>query len=213
MAIIRCQVRLPYFTNLPEDVATNTLYYRTPNSPPTTGELDDIEAQIVAFYTAIGDRIGAVVLRTTNACSIRYYDLSQSEPRQPVRTDTFNLPAAATPNNLPLECAIVLSYHAEFSSGTSNARRRGRIYIGPLNLTCFDDGDAATRPTVSATAIADIIAAVPALHGIPTNGTEWSQYSPTTDLGLPVVGGFVNNEMDTQRRRQATETGRTTFVV
>jgi len=213
MAIIRCQVRLPYFSLLPEDIATNTLYYSTPNDPPTTGELDDITAMIEGFYVAISDRLAGILSRGTDACEIRYYNLSDSEPRQPERIDTFTLSAAASADNLPLECAVVLSYHAAFTSGTPNARRRGRIYLGPFYAGALDDGTGSVFPRVNSTTLADIIAAVPSLSSITTNGCEWVQYSPTTDLGLPVVGGWVDNEFDTQRRRETRATARTTFTV
>lgn len=213
MPIIRCQVRLPYFTNLPEDVATNTLYYSVPSGVPTTGELDDVSAMIEAFYLGVGDNFAGVLLRVGTPCEIRMYNLADAEPRQPIRIDNFALPAAVPADNMPLECAVVLSYHAAFSSGVPNARRRGRIYLGPLHTDVLNAGSASAFPAPTATFISEIITAVGALSSITANGCEWVQYSPTTDLGLPVVGGWVDNEFDTQRRREGRPSSRTTFTV
>lgn len=213
MPIIKCQVRLPYFTNLPKDVATNTLYYNVPGSPPASAALDDVAAMIEGFYTTIDDFLASVILRSADACSIRMYDLSDPEPRQPIRIETFTLGPPLAAGNMPLECAAVLSYYSAFSSGVPNARRRGRIYIGPLYANALTAGSSSVFPSLSTGVVNGIVAAVGTLSSITTNGAEWTQYSPTADLGFPVLGGWMDTEFDTQRRREANPAARVTFTV
>jgi hypothetical protein len=213
MPIIRAQVRLPYFTGLPEDIVTNTWHFETGELGPSAGELDECVARLEAAYDLVDQLMAATLSRVADACEIRIYNLADPEPREPVRTSTFTLDTPESITNLPLECAIVLSYHAEFVSGVPNARRRGRAYIGPFALPALTVGNASVFPftqTIAQTAVRDMATALDTEIGWPL---QWVQYSPTTGLANPVVAGWVDNEFDTQRRRQARATGRLTFTL
>jgi hypothetical protein len=212
MALIRAQVRLPYFTNLPEDVATNTMYFITAGVPATEGELDDIAARIGSFYAAFDENIAAIVSRSVDAVEIRMYDMADPEPRVPVRTDNFQLAAPAGATNLPLEVSCVISFHAAFESGVPNARRRGRFYIGPLTSASANFGSATVMPAPHADLITKLVAGAVLLGTDVTEVVTWAQYSPTLGIASPVQGGWVDNEFDTQRRRQARSSARTTFL-
>lgn len=211
MALIRAQVRIPYFTGLPEDIVTNTFHFITAGIPATQAELDDIANRIRSFYGEFDQYLASVLSRTVDACQIRMYDLADPEPRTPVDTQTFSLAAALTVGNLPLECAVVLSYHAAFISGVPNARRRGRAYLGPFYPNANVPGTATAFPTVLNTVVSAVVDGAVLLGTDLTEVVTWAQYSPTTGVASPVERGWVDNEFDTQRRRQARATARTTF--
>lgn len=212
MALIRAQVRLSYFSGLPEDVVTNTLYFITGGVPATPAELDDIAARIESAYSEWGPWLGAPLRRGTDLSEIRMYDMADPEPRVPVYTHVWTLPAASAATCLPLECSAVLSFHAAYTSGVPNARRRGRIYLGPLIASASASGTASTFPQVVSTLVTDIVAGAVLLGTDVTEVVTWAQYSPTTGLASPVEGGWVDNEFDTQRRREARATTRTTWL-
>lgn len=104
---------------------------------------------------------------------------------------------------------MVTSFQGARTSGSVQARRRGRIYIGPLKTTTSTNG----RP--NSTAITTLATASSAL-GIDLNAvadTTWCVWSPTSGTAVPITDGWVDNAFDTQRRRGWDPTSRTTYFV
>lgn len=133
-------------------------------------------------------------------------------------SDILEGPSSAT--QLPNEVAATLSYHGDLTSlaeeGTGGtrprARHRGRVYIGPLNVTAISNATPGPRINlltrhVLTGKLADMSAA---LNAIDAHLCVWSRVNVSLD---PIVGGFVDDEPDTQRRRGVTATTRTTFTV
>jgi len=130
-----------------------------------------------------------------------------------------------TGNALPAECAICLSYRGELLSGSNPARRRGRIFLGPLDYGTVD----ATTPDqrVQPSTMGTIAGAANAMinDGIAGEQVVWAVFSPTiagappwspTDLEdatIPVLAGYVDNAFDTIRSRGSRPTTRQTFAV
>lgn len=207
MAITRVIATLPYFTGVPEDAASNTFYFSS------VAEMDATAAGVVAsrldvFYLAI-DQLFSSVISTTGG-TYRFYRLSDPEPRVPVFT--FNMPTLSPASNgSPEEVAACISYFAAPASGEPPARRRGRIYIGPLSVaavtaassTSFSNLASATRTTLSnaAVALAD-----------QSESAQWSVFSTVDGIARQIVGGWVDNSFDTQRRRGRRATARTTWT-
>lgn len=203
MPTIHATATLPYTTNIPEDVVTNTLYFSTLNSTDPDN-LNEIGARVIAAYHIIDTNLHNVLSRAANACRVDLYDLSDPEPRAPIADYTFTLDNAASGvTNLPLEVALCLSYHAAFVSGVPNARRRGRIYLGPFSTGASE----LTRPP---DALIDLCVDFGEALWTPIGASdiEWVQHSETTGLSLEVIGGWVDNEWDTQRRRGRRATSR-----
>jgi len=212
MPIVRATVILPHTTGLPQDVSTNTFHFLTAASPPASTDLDALDAGLAAFYTAVGPQIGTAVTRATNGCRREYYDLEDTPPRAPVRTTPFTLAAAAAGStNLPLECAAVVSFQGARASGLPQARRRGRVYIGPLRGTAADLTSA--FPPLSSTMITALQTAAVNLDGAMIGSTSWVVYSRTDDDAVLITNGWVDNAIDTQRRRETRASSRTTFTL
>lgn len=113
---------------------------------------------------------------------------------------------------------MVLSFNGLFTSGSPAGRRRGRIFLGPLDSAVMDDtlGQAVIQNSV----ISAVRTAAEALMDAGDAANfQWAVFSPTTAgappwstgeilaATLPVVAGFVDNSFDTIRSRgiQATE--------
>lgn len=215
MAFARAQIVIPYDTGLPEDVITNTIYIGSPD--PLIETADNVQPLIDALYTAIyADANVPANYLEWGLARVNWYELTDPEPRVPYTLDLVISPGTQAASTIPAECSIVLSFHAAPVAGASQARRRGRIYLGGFAsgaLTSVTNG----APRVAPGVIEDIVAAannfrldvevIPDYH--------WSVYSPTNSVSgplfVPIVGGWVDNAWDTQRRRGVPATARTLF--
>jgi len=204
MALIRATAVLPLLSGLPNDVVTNTVYFDTA-AVTLEDAYDEISARISNAYGEIDDKLAVALSRVTGACSVVQYDMADPEPRIPVRTDTFTLGGASVATLLPTEVSLVLSYHADYESGVANARRRGRLYLGPW------DGDQLGHRPPAALITACIAFADELATSVLEATVTWRQYSPTTGQDRGVVGGYVDDAWDTQRRRGYQASERTTW--
>lgn len=218
MGLMRCQVNLDRDSAIPADVITNTWHFVADD----TDAADLTSASAVAsalstFYNAITTRLSAVFAGTG---TVDVYDLHEPKPRVPILTQAIT---TFTPNTtgLPSEVALCLSMQAAPISGISQARRRGRVYIGPLAVATSavsgTGGD--VRPTGACQT--NLLTAAAALTPVVAGSRAWSLcvYSPTTfqnqggDVELsafPVASFWVDDAFDVQRRRGAPVTSRAT---
>lgn len=216
MGQILCQVRIPHRNLLGSDDVVNTFNF--------TG-VDNVEDQatqalgmLKVFYN---DLTGLQAVAVKNwmsgeldfaATRIKVYDHADPEPRVPILDESLgvsaNSPSAST--NLPGEVSVAISYAAELESGEVQRRRRGRIFLGPLNTGISNStGTTSARPSGPAqTALA--IAAGELASG--PLGTRWAVWSRANDAFYPIVGGYVDNSFDTQRRRGVATTTRVAFT-
>lgn len=217
----RAQVSIPLDSLIPQDQIVNTWYFDDDDDPVAGPEdtADWIATLLSQFYNVVETNLLAT--NVGPQATIRMYDMADPEPRQVVETRTFALgPGAGSP--LPNEVALCLSFAASLSSGQIAARRRGRIYLGPVGSAAAEIVGSQSRPSA---AVRDAIAAA---AGVMADGLEhpgspglrlrWSIYSPTTDatstLGEAfndVLSGWVDDAWDTQRRRGPAPTTRSTF--
>jgi hypothetical protein len=219
MGLLRATVTLQHDSGLPEDVSTNTFYFSTAATPPDITDVDAITEALEDFY-CVTPAGGAAALYTyfsaetaQNGHTVTVYDMDDPEPRAPIDTHTFNLPANPTGDPLPGEVALCLSFQAATQSGQPQARRRGRVYIGRLDTQSMSSG----RPDTALQQ--DVALAGQALLDLSDTEADWSWvvYSPTlAAAGDPtpynvVTNGWCDNAYDTQRRRGLLPTSRTTF--
>lgn len=205
---MRAQVIFQGGTALPQDRFVNTWHFADLSEPDLPTKAAVAHTALTDFYNnaTTGAALSSYMSHfVQTAVQVRYYDLSQPEPRVPY-TLTFNRVASVAGVDLPEEVAVVLSL-----AGTPpiTPRRRGRLYMGPLNVAA-SDGATTTTPSAVSPAYRTKLAQRAAAMSI--NGTAWSIYSPTTDQMVLVDSGFIDNAFDTQRRRGPKATTRTTWT-
>lgn len=213
MSRIRAQVTIPYSSGMPEDVVVNTFHFLTAGTPMTGGEQAALSTAIEAFYngensgagSSIANALAHTLSRVANAVNIDYFDLAEAEPRVPVGSSNFTLGAAGQASTGPTEVALCASYTAEAISGVPQARRRGRIYIGPFNLAhLFERPSLGLRERLGEAGTGLISASGVA-------GAPWCVYSRVGDAFAQIISGWVDDEWDTMRSRGRRATTRTFF--
>ena len=205
MPIVRAQVAIPAFSTSSEDTCTNTWHFTTTDT--TEGTLALLKAALVAFYEGVDTwKSDLHVWQNTR---VKFYNLDDEEPRVPIDDAGLTLTSAPIGDSMPHEVAAVLSFHGDYVSGASQARRRGRIYFGPLNtaaVTASSGYLATALVSALATAGGNLLTASNA-----ASDWAWVVYSPSANTAYPVVAGWADNAVDIQRRRGFRPTVRTTF--
>lgn len=211
MAEYQVRVVLPYTSGLPSDVVVNTwsvIYSGSADLAPIFAAMYDGTAG------SIGGWISERVSRVADACRVETYeiDLAGGPMGAPLGVSTFTMEAADSAAFLPLEVAVCTSFSANAGPGISAARRRGRVFIGPLIPTVVDGTDGAPRVSDTfrdALALATKNIAV----NLVAEGAELAVWSRTDAALYPIVRGWVDNEFDTMRSRQIEATDRTSWVL
>lgn len=206
-----------------ENTFVNTMFFRDDATVKRShaAVADLLETKLTEFYNVAqgggGNRIVDFISRVVNVAltELKVYDLNEAAPRLP-ETRNPTITQTGTTTVLPNECAVVMSYASgtlNENGGTIAPRRRGRIFLGPLtsNSATFTVG---TDPDVRVNSglLSTIqLAGEFLLDDVSTDEMAWVQYSRMNNLALAVTGGFINNRLDTQRRRGEAETTRVIF--
>lgn len=207
MAIARCIATINYFTGLPEDVISNVFYWASV-TPLDTDQAAGIVTRLNAFYNAIDAHLSPVLV--PSSLRYRFYHMEDPEPRVPfydVPGAGLTLGSAGTAE----ESSVCLSYQAAPASGDPQARRRGRIYIGPLASTAITNGTSSAFSQISGTVRADLAAAA-AILADQSEPHQWAVYSTVDNVARQIVGGWIDNAVDTQRRRGRRATIRNNWI-
>ena len=212
MPVVRAQVIIASDNALPEDVCVNVFHFEGPGDFQLPALQDDILNRLRSFYNDAGDGGGNVasMLGSTvkpDSCRIKLYELVGPPPHPPIRDEPLNLAGSGTAQ-LPREVALVLSFQGNRVAGVVQARRRGRVFIGPLTTSILDDANDA-RPTLARRS--DLKSAGARLMAANTSAARWVVRS-TVGAGTTVIeNGWVDNAFDTQRRRGSKPTSRLLF--
>lgn len=196
-------------SNIPADKVVNTFHFEGAESATNTANMRDL---LVDFYsdTYLGGTIRGLMpdSAVTGDWTLNIYCLADPEPRQP-RASYEGTMAVSTSDGLPSEVALCLSYHGAPVSGESQARRRGRIYLGPFTeaMNSAEGRPGSGQMDTILGAAAELLAASQA-----STTWEWVVYSRVADATTPVVGGWVDDAWDTQRRRGVARTERRLFT-
>lgn len=215
MASISLQIRIPTDSGLPEDTVVHS--WAAAGTQDAADMAVTFAARLQTFYTATTSpttaRIGTYLSGwlDLNAAVVRAYDLADPEPRVPVLDSPLNIgPSSASATPMPNEVAYCMSFYAGISSGTAAARRRGRVFLGPLNNTA-QTATAGSNSKVNLTFISDVNNRAKALCDASTDSCFWGVWSRTDGVVRRVTGGWGDNAWDTQRRRGEKATSRLTW--
>lgn len=203
------QVRLQRVNLNPEDIIVNTFHFDSGAS--TDSELvqaNNIVSRLQTFYTALATVMSGLLAGTGH--EVRVYRQEDPKPRVPLVTTTLNL--SPTGNSYPAEICACLSFAGNPVSGEKAGRLRGRVYIGPLDISIAGDSAGDNRIPLSLRSTLTNAAKVLA----DSAGPLWSVYSeanqlePGGDEGwTEIVRMWVDDAWDIQRRRGARASTRT----
>lgn len=204
MPAVRAQVILHTVDAVPENFVSNSWCFNIGSIGSSGSTLTPI---LKEFYDDIVSYLSPVI--TQNGHEIKYSALPGTPPNYPFDEDTFNLGAVPSGTALPDEVAICLSFQGDREAGFPQARRRGRLYIGPLDTTAATGN----RPASAClSAIANAAASLSAAVIAADVSNYWAVWSQTDQAAVPLSDGWLDNAWDTQRRRGVLATSRTTFV-
>lgn len=174
--------------------------------PVVITDFDNVRDMLKDFYQVVSGYQST--LAAVNQKVVKAYDLADPKPRQPVYTSTFTTTGSSNASPLPAEVALVTSFHAAPVSGQPAARRRNRKYLGAFATAHSYQG----RPDPAMiTAIKNAMVAMAQASNASTRW-EWRCFSETNAEDYRIVGGWIDNAWDTQRRRGFQTTQRTTWA-
>lgn len=196
-------------SGLAEDRVVNVFHF---TGPGTYAE-DEAAARsaVAGFYSfsagqtfSVGSWLSPWVSRTAE---LRSYDLELPPDERPPTIEPLTLGVAAAGGYVE-EAAVCLSYRG---SPPYTQRRRGRLYIGPLRESAATAASSTTPARPSPDIIGDLGRAAEFLAN--SSGVTWCiRSSVPVENFVPIIGGYVDNAFDTQRRRGPDATSRTEWL-
>lgn len=216
--LLRAIVSLANDTTIPRDAAQNTWHFWSEGV--VADDCDDITDVLIAFYQSLATYMSGGLAATGH--SITVYNLVDDPPRTPVATiPNFGLTLETTAR-LPNEVAVALSIEGDPLSGLPIGQRRGRIFLGPLNISTSggkagDLGVVDTFREDAATACGTV------LTDLSSSNSTWAIFSPTragappwtalelANAAIFVTHGHIDDAYDTIRSRGGEPTERTNW--
>lgn len=229
---MRTRVTVPHDSGLPADSITNTWAFIVPNGTLKVTGITEWVARLEAFYDALGAGNRLSTQYNWAAATFDTFDYSDPPPRIPADTRAVTITQPATTGaDYPPEVAVVLSMEGLKASGVNIRRRRGRVYVGPLQL---DAGDQPNIPSSYVNGVVDAANTHLLEPGETAENCKLAVYSPYTHHNIPVgtkltkddeevpslmvtafhavVKIWVDNAWDTVRRRGTKATTRSTHT-
>lgn len=217
MAVYRSQVILPFFTNLPTDVVVNQMHWFSDESVSRAADEGEIIARLQSFYSDLyGSTAGARVnyVDWPNA-TIKVFYLPDTPPRIPAIANLGFGSAGTNVSTIPTEVACVLSYQAAPASGVRYQSLYNRIYIGALPSIALQGSAVDNFPRFGSTWITQVQTAASNLLSDNNASLDWVQYGKGGIGGMAqreIIGGWVDDSPDTQRRRSVLASTRNTWT-
>lgn len=226
---LRSQTTIPLTGHPPEDSISWSFAWQhetaTDPAPIATIVADRIHIlwnNLVGIQGS-GGTIGPAAALNMRAAVTKVYDWKEPKPRVPILEVGHTSAVLTNPVgfDLPPEVALVVSYEGSRTSGANMRRRRGRWFLGPVQLfgSAGIDGSIPTNDQLDQVLDAFILSLMP------NNQVLLAVYSPYTHWGLAVgdrppegqsppeiaanldqsftdvVKVWCDNAWDTQRRR------------
>lgn len=205
MELNKCMVIIEHATGDPAKRVVNNFWF-TLDSTARDTHAASVEGQLGVFYAALDMYYST---EYTNApVKARWYRMLDPKIRVAWRETTFHTLVTGS-DRAPQDLALCMNFRGVYASGSPNARRRGRVFLGPFATNALNGTTgrpAAALLTAIATQGGNIINASNA-----DANWEWVQYSPTDDRSLEVIAGWVDDTWDTIRSRDFDPVSRNTF--
>lgn len=229
--LIRADVELVADTGVPEDAIHNTFHFLSDQVSFTEDLRVYLRDEIDRFYELgtgtdppLVDFLSPLVINNPHRIYFYEVDPATGLSGSPIAEAGWGLPATGgTP--LPPEVALVATFHADISDVSERiavaptgpagdilprARRRGRIYFGPLNTSAL--GSSGRPATTLVTSLANAAQRLAEGATLTHPDARLAVYSRADGVAREVTGGWVDDEFDTQRRRGRERTLRDTWV-
>lgn len=199
-------------SNLPQDRIINVFHFTG-----TGAYADNTDACFDAvhdFY--VGARSTRPVAQwlspwVQRSAEMRQYNLDEAKPRVPTILP-LDLGSVPSTEGAIEEAALCITLHGGIPPALT-ARRRGRVYIGPLNNFGVVGGTTTVASHPQTALITDLTEAAIQLAGSPALTVQWCILSTVPAVNfVPIVSGYVDNAFDTQRRRGPDATQRTPWT-
>lgn len=212
MPTYRAQVIIPHTNGIARDAMTNTFHFIDFVPQPLVDLADDVSPLLEQLYEDV--YVGSNMASNAYAwllTTIKWYDLSQPEPRVPYITSE-PITAGTSASVIPNEVSVVSSFQANPVSGIPQARRRGRVYLGGLGVAWFSPSASGLSPRLDTAKINQCALAFDNFRtAVAGTSARWAVWSPTDAAAYLVDNGWVQNDPDTQRRRGVAATVRTVW--
>lgn len=181
----------------------NTFHYDALTMPAPYA---DMTAAFKGAYDLLRTYLAETV--SQNGHEVKFYNMTDEEPRAPIYVGTFNLATAPSGGPLPSPVSLCCSFQGDRVSGQDQARRRGRVYLGEWDTTQID---MAGRP--SSTLVGAVVAFGQYLLDASESDVDytWCVFSTVDQTLTPITNGWCDNVFDIQRRRSLTATSRSLF--
>jgi hypothetical protein len=166
----------------------------------------DVVTAIKDFYDGIRSSVLTSDL-AQNGHEMKFYALPGIQPNYPFAEETWDFDSSPSGAGLPREVAVALSFQGSRAAGFPQARRRGRIFIGPVLATANSSGRPSSTIMSNLAFYADALRV--ALNPDPQH--YWAVWSTVDQEAVEVQNGWVDNAFDTQRRRGVATTSRTVW--
>lgn len=217
----RSMISFQLMSGLPEDRIVNTFHFRNDGAlTPGIAAANANEAVREFFFDAVAPAtvpiVGYLNFAQITGAEIVGYDLGQAPPRAPISPLTVSstdLAKASTAGGPPFEVAACVSWRTNViapKTGTAGKTGRGRNYLGPLTVASSTGGGEPTLGGGISVAFRDAIKAA-ALRLFQNTTMTLVVLSKKYAQADEVVGGWVDNAPDIQRRRGPQATARTVF--
>lgn len=219
MALFNVQVIHPFFTGLPRDVIVNNLHFIGDDSqtPEDMALLirDSIVAWINGIYSVTGSTKAAYI--DWPQSTMKVFKLSDPPPRVPAILPIATV-AGTGASTIPTEVACVATFQARPESGVRYQRLYNRVYLGGLMPAMVSPAAADQFPRFTPTFCTSVANAMDGLATANPWGSPSAQWVQVSNAGgitaaREIIGGWVDNGPDTQRRRSVLATLRTTWNV
>jgi hypothetical protein len=228
-----CRVNLNYTTGLPRDASVNDWVATFDSGVPSSADLDAFALAVSHYYTqnndgvaTIGSYMASCIDRGASKTTDEIFAIPDAPGAlgAPVHTGVITIPAQNVSGvDLPNEIAICQSFSAsttgipEHGAGGTRpkARRRGRIFLGPLITASMRFGHGAGTPQRPDTAfITKMNDSANAVHDeLIAAGWHWAVWSRVDWACHSVITASVDDEFDVQRRRGEDPGHRTSVVL